>query len=120
MSTPSEPAVYLPPSLITLVSTATNGRAYWLYFFVDEARANMEHNIITLELSIQIFQAIKSIQTIKLAMLLYIYCLMGPVVSKHVNLGPVDRARGAGSPTYCQSPLNADLGIGCEWNTSME
>ena len=39
-------------SLITLVSTATNGRAYWLYFFVDEARANMEHNIITLELSI--------------------------------------------------------------------
>ena len=32
-------------------------------------------------------------------MLLYIYCLMGPVVSKHGNLGPVVRARGAVSPT---------------------
>ena len=47
------------------------------------------------------------------------YQIPGPVVSKHGNLGPVVRARGAGSPTDRRSLLNADLGLGREWTTSM-
>ena len=61
-STPSAPAVDPPSSHVPEGATARNGHAHWLYFRVDEARAKMEHTLSTLELSIQIYQAIKIIR----------------------------------------------------------
>ena len=74
-STPSAPAVDPPSSRVPEGATARNGHAHWLYFRVDEARAKMEHTLSTLELSIQIYQAIKIIRDNESGKLLYRYCL---------------------------------------------
>ena len=60
-STQYLPEVYHLSYPIPVSATARNGHAHCIYFRVDESRAKMEHTLSTLDLTIQICQAIKII-----------------------------------------------------------